>query len=633
MSTVLYIGSTDTSWSIVEKILVEHNYRVHKAEKLEEGLHLFLRVRPDIILAEVHAQPVNGYQIARFFRSQPELSHIPLVLLCSESDPKTEFWSKQSGADGIVSLYPEEVETLPGKIDSLLASSDKGEARALSESQREQLSSAEEKNIFSRLFDINEDHLFRLTMNNSLHKAAGKIETLEETAKEILNVLQSVAETHIAVIIIKYRREARIFVLPSKEIFLEDAEQFTSLCLDDFNRIPGAEVIRNTQKTYLNIEGREDFNRTRLDGRRLSSYHMAVLSGTKKSSLEEEDLPEVGEEHPLIGTLHAGNLTNNYFTGKLGSIFDSFADAASVVIRNSVLYNETFEMRNKIEHIFSKFVPREVIKDLLDQTEEAELQLGEKRHVAIIFSDIRSFTVISEHNSADMIVDFLNRYFDRMSQAIRKHGGFIDKFIGDAILAVFGAPVSYENNAERAVRASLDMKEALNEIETGDLVLPDSGFNIGIGVHEGQAIVGNLGSRDKFDYTVIGDNVNLASRLEGLTKHYHEQIIVSDVLAASLNDEFILREVDTVKVKGKEKPTTLYAVRSEAFFDEENLRNYTKGLSMFKLGNWITGKEYFEKILKEYPDDFLCSLYRDRCVEFASDPPADWDGAIKLDFK
>ncbi|MFO7849762.1 MAG: adenylate/guanylate cyclase domain-containing protein, partial [Spirochaetia bacterium] len=339
------------------------------------------------------------------------------------------------------------------------------------------------------------------------------------------------------------------------------------------------------------------------------------------------------EEGSFIGTLHAGNLTNNYFTGKLGQIVERFADAASIVVRNSVLYNETVEMRNKIEHIFSKFVPREVINDLLEQTEEAELQLGEKRHVAIIFSDIRSFTVISEYNNADMIVDFLNRYFDRMSQAIRKHGGFIDKFIGDAILAVFGAPVSYEDNAERAVRASLDMKEALKEIETGDLVLPDSGFNIGIGVHEGQTIVGNLGSRDKFDYTVIGDNVNLASRLEGLTKHYHEQIIVSDVLASSLEDEFILREVDTVKVKGKEKATTLYAVRSEPYFDEENLRNYTKGLSMFKLGNWITGKEYFEKILEDYPEDFLCDLYRTRCIDFAADPPDEWDGAIKLDFK
>ncbi|HKK65468.1 MAG TPA: adenylate/guanylate cyclase domain-containing protein, partial [Clostridia bacterium] len=322
-----------------------------------------------------------------------------------------------------------------------------------------------------------------------------------------------------------------------------------------------------------------------------------------------------------------------YFTGKVGSLFDRFAEAASLIVHNSVIFNRTLETRNKIEHIFSKFVPKEVIRDLLDQSEEAELQLGEKRHVAILFSDIRSFTVISEHNSAEMIVDFLNRFFDKMSQAIRTQGGFIDKFIGDAILAVFGAPVSYENNAERAVRAALDMTKALSEIETGDLVLPESGFNIGIGVHEGPTIVGNLGSRDKFDYTVIGDNVNLASRLEGLTKHYREHIIVSDILASSLSDEFILREVDTVKVKGKEKPTTLYAVRSELFFDDENLRNYRKGLSMFKLGNWITAKEYFERILEKHPDDFLSNLYRTRCDEFSATPPADWDGAIKLDFK
>ena len=618
MSTLLFIGNTDLTWSIIEDSLIDGNFHVVKAHNLKEALPLFLSEKPDLLLVDVQAQPINGFQIARFFKSHVELMDIPILLLTVEADPKTKFWSEESGAEDLVLLDLENIETLPHTISFFLSDSSQKGPLQLTDKTIEQFSTAEEHTVFSSLFDINEEQLFGLSMYNSLRKAGSKIESLHKTAGEILGTLQSVTETHIGVLIIKYRRKRKIFILPSPEIYKDEAEQFTKLCLEDFNRLPDAQTIRKSEKTYIGTEERDDFDLTRIDGRRLSSYHMAVLSSP---------------EGDLIGTLHAGNLTNNYFTGKVGGLFDRFAEAASLVVHNSVLFNRTLETRNKIEHIFSKFVPKEVIRDLLDQSEEAELQLGEKRHVAILFSDIRSFTVISEHNSAEMIVDFLNRFFDKMSQAIRTQGGFIDKFIGDAILAVFGAPVSYENNAERAVRAALDMTKALSEIETGDLVLPESGFNIGIGVHEGPTIVGNLGSRDKFDYTVIGDNVNLASRLEGLTKHYREHIIVSDILASSLSDEFILREVDTVKVKGKEKPTTLYAVRSELFFDDENLRNYRKGLSMFKLGNWITAKEYFERILEKHPDDFLSNLYRTRCDEFSATPPADWDGAIKLDFK
>jgi len=220
-----------------------------------------------------------------------------------------------------------------------------------------------------------------------------------------------------------------------------------------------------------------------------------------------------------------------------------------------------------------------------------------------------------------------------MSRAIRGQGGFIDKFIGDAILAVFGAPISYEDNAARAVRAALEMEEALKELDTSRLALPEGGFDIGIGVHEGQVIVGNIGSRDKFDYTIIGDNVNLASRLESLTKHYHQKIMVSDVLAQSLGDDYFLRQVDRVKVKGKSEATTLYSVHRRPEIPREAMQDYNKGLQMEKLGNWNLGCEYFNKVLQDHPRDFLSRLHHDRCRDYTENPPEQWDGALKLDFK
>lgn len=293
-------------------------------------------------------------------------------------------------------------------------------------------------------------------------------------------------------------------------------------------------------------------------------------------------------------------------------------------------------MKRKINTMFSKFVPQEVIQELLSKRDDTDLQVGEKRSVAIIFSDIRSFTVISENNTAEKIVSFLNTYFDRMGAVIREHGGTIDKFLGDAILAVFGAPVSYENNAERALRAAIGMAEALREIDPAGLVLPKEGFSSGIGVHEGTVIVGNIGSRDKFDYTVIGDNVNLASRLEGLTKHYHVPIILSDTVLNTIGDIIAVREVDTVRVKGKEQPTTLYTVFPEGYEvpDAESLASYRKGIQLYKMGNWTTAIDYFEQVLASAPEDYLSGMYIERCREFAqTPPPEDWGGAIRLDFK
>jgi len=535
----------------------------------------------------------------------------------SLSEDKDRFWAMSSGVEAYMTKDFDNLDRLGELVKELLA-----KARPLDRDViRDDSAGINELNVVEHLGNLFDRELFRSTILNELANAEKYISSLPQSCLEVLNLLTRICEAHIGTLCLKFGKKSLIFHLPSSLIFQEDLGDFQAICLSDFREQSGLEE-EDLQQVVFGVEERSDFEKLRSDNRRLSSYALFPLRGK-------------GEE--IIGTLHVGNLSNNYFSELIRENIAVFAKGAGMVLENAVLFNRVRDMEQKIRNVFSKFVPPEIINEMLEQSEgNTEMRVGEKRTVAILFSDIRSFTVISENNSAEKIVAFLNTYFQQMVSLIKECGGVIDKFIGDAILAIFGAPVSYEDNAARAVRAAVAMINKLPAISVSGVTLPPGGFRIGIGIHEGSVIVGNIGSQDKFDYTVIGDNVNLASRLEGITKHYHRQIIISETVALKLGDEFSLREVDTVKVKGKEEATMLFSVNTalDVTLDTEMEETYKKGLQLYKIGNWVTAGEYFRKVLEIFPDDFLSRMYTERCETFRNDPPAeDWGGAITLNFK
>ena len=302
-----------------------------------------------------------------------------------------------------------------------------------------------------------------------------------------------------------------------------------------------------------------------------------------------------------------------------------------------VVYYRTEERGRKwITSVFGKYVSPVVIDSLIKNPKMINLG-GEKRNITIFFSDIRGFTSISEKLTPEELVHLLNEYLTEMTSIIIKDEGLVDKYMGDAIMAFWGAPLEQPNHAELACSSSLEMMEKLKELQKKwkDEGIPS--FNIGIGLNSGNAIVGNMGSSSRFDYTAMGDNVNLASRTEGLNKIYGTNIIITENTQKVVKDKFETRKLDAVRVKGKKKPVLIYELISEkgkvSKKESDFIKLYEEGLKLYFDKKWKPAILCFEKALKIKEDASSAEFIR-RCQEFFKNPPSkDWDGVWEVKTK
>jgi len=284
----------------------------------------------------------------------------------------------------------------------------------------------------------------------------------------------------------------------------------------------------------------------------------------------------------------------------------------------------------RIRRIFQKYVPQDLIEKFFASPES--MLVGDNRELAILFSDIRSFTTISEGLAPDELVKSLNRYFSGQVDIIMNRNGIVDKYIGDAIMAFWGAPVKHADDPLQAVLSGLDMLDAVREFNGKQQEAGRPEFKIGIGINYGTVTVGNIGSERKMDYTVIGDSVNLASRMEGLTKPYHAEILVSETVFAELEktaeSDLTFRLLDTVAVKGKTKGVKIYTVSRN--LDQNTARAWAlhnEGMECYYRRAFTEGAAAFEKVLSMLQDDFNAQNLLDRCRVYAVDPPPEtWDG-------
>jgi adenylate cyclase len=216
--------------------------------------------------------------------------------------------------------------------------------------------------------------------------------------------------------------------------------------------------------------------------------------------------------------------------------------------------------KRRVRNLFSRFIAPEMVDQMVN-TQDIN-SLNKRANLTILFSDIRGFTTLSEKLTPEGVVNLLNPYLEAMTAVIHKHGGTVDKYEGDAIVAFFGEPVSFEDHALRGVSTAVDMLKALDDLSEKWLAEKrvEKRFNIGVGLNTGEVFVGLLGSQERINYTIIGDNANLAARLQDLTKTYSWPILISESTYQSIKDDFDTEFADAVTVKGKTKPVNVYKV-------------------------------------------------------------------------
>ncbi|HEY6953526.1 MAG TPA: CHASE2 domain-containing protein [Bacteroidota bacterium] len=298
------------------------------------------------------------------------------------------------------------------------------------------------------------------------------------------------------------------------------------------------------------------------------------------------------------------------------------------------------EQKAMIKGVFGHYLNPAVVNMLVNEPEKAKLG-GDRRELTIFFSDIASFTTISEHyhKNPEGLVELLNEYLDEMTSIVLKYDGTLDKYEGDALMAFWGAPLAQKDHALRTCYAALEMQKRLAELRPKWKKEGKPELSARCGLNTGIVIVGNMGGKDRFDYTVIGDSVNLASRLEGANKQYQSQIMISDFTFSHVKGKVVTRELDLIQVKGKTEPVKVYELLGKTGMEQtenqkQSLELYHEGLKLYRERKWEEAIAYFQQAVTLDSTCYVAQIYTQRASLYQLNPPPDdWNGVFVMTTK
>jgi adenylate cyclase len=292
--------------------------------------------------------------------------------------------------------------------------------------------------------------------------------------------------------------------------------------------------------------------------------------------------------------------------------------------------------KRKVRAAFSQYIHPAQMAKMLDDPEGIRLG-GEEKELTALFSDIRGFTTLSENLSPPQLVELLNEYLTAMTEVIFKNWGTLDKYIGDAIMAFWGAPYAQEDHALRACRTGLAMIKALQVLQADWHRRNVPRIDIGVGINSGPMLVGNMGSKIRKNYTIMGDSVNLASRLEGSNREFGTHVIISESTYILVKGNVVAREIDLIRVKGKTQPVKVYELLSLAADGQQHLdlvTRFERGLEAYRSGEWQAAIDIFHHVLADYPQDGPSQVFIERCLNLLARPPEGlWDGVFIMKTK
>ncbi len=329
----------------------------------------------------------------------------------------------------------------------------------------------------------------------------------------------------------------------------------------------------------------------------------------------------------------SGNLLVNIVDPSLAIIFAYIGTA---------VYQYLLERQQKalIKNVFSHYINPSVVNELVANPEKAKLG-GDRRELTVLFSDVENFTAIAEqfHNHPEGLVELLNEYLDEMTNIVLKYEGTLDKYEGDAVMAFWGAPIPQSDHAYRACLAAIEMQNRLHALRLKWEKQGKPQLGVRIGLNTGIMIVGNMGGQERFDYTVIGDSVNLASRLEGANKQYRSHIMISEFTYNKVKDKFLVRELDLIQVKGKNVPVKVFEVLGTAAMEhtetqKQSLELYHEGLKLYRERKWDEAIAYMQQALQLDPECYPAQIYTERANLYQlTPPPTDWNGVFIMSTK
>jgi len=611
---ILILEDSDIFADMLMEFLSSEPYTLERVANGFEGIRQVYGFKPHLIITDIEMPLFKGYQVTRFLKSRKNTKEIPIIMFSTLGETRNKFWGKHAGADMYIEKSPGNFQPLLDSIKEILATPRNIDFSTIEREGKK----INDKSIIEMVNNLLDNKLFQTTIIGMLTELSARASSPEMVTKGIFDLFSNICEAEIVTMMIRsgkgtlYAYTAN-FARFSKEI----ADDFFGMCISDFNsHFPDFQVV---------TKNRENFSSPGNNHKKIVSYTTLPLAiGGRK-----------------FASVHIGNSTSEYFSPAILENITVFLTAATPVLANALSMFELEELQKNTRTAFARYVPVDVMDEIIDESSK-NVKQSESRNVTVLFSDIRDFTKISENSDAQHLVEYLNGYFAGVGSEIISEGGHIDKFIGDAIMAVFGAVTHLENPMVNAIRAAVKMLAALKDIDASKITLPKDRLEIGIGINSGLCVLGNIGFQNKMDYTVIGDTVNLASRIEGITKTYRHPLVVSEYIYNEIKNYFLFRKIDNVLVKGKEKPVDIYAVytgfkgadytpRSGEIQDlpvvpgllvnRETFINYNKGLQMLDIREWKTAQEYFTKAVEADETDYLSKLYLQRAVEFAQTSP------------